>query len=130
VTGLDSSVVVRLLIGEPVAQAERARDFLDHLFTSGEQAVVSDLVVAEACFALQYHYQVPKKEALGALQQMFESGEVVGGGVASKILKTKNLATAKPGFVDRMIHQGYLKGDQDMASFEKKSGRLEGVQVL
>jgi hypothetical protein len=61
---------------------------------------------------------------------MFESGEVIGGGVAPRILKTNNLATAKPGFVDRMIHQGYLKDEQDMASFGKKSGRLEGVQVL
>ena len=129
-TGLDTSVVVRLLVGEPTAQAERAREFLDHLFISGEQAVVSDLVVSEAYFALQYHYQVPNEKALGALGQMFESGEVVGGGVAPKILKTKNIATANPGFVDRMIHLGYLQDGQEMATFEKKSGRLEGVQVL
>ena len=129
-TGFDTSVVVRLLIGEPIEQSERARGFLDQLFISGEQAVVSDLVVAEAYFALQYHYQVPKEKAIEALRQMFESGEVVGGGVAPKILKTKNLATANPGFVDRMIHLGYLQEGQEMVTFEKKSGRLEGVQVL
>lgn len=129
-TGLDTSVVVRLLVGEPLDQAERARRFLDHLFTTGEQAAVSDLVVAETYFALQYHYNVPKQEALQALRSMFDSGDVIGIGVAPKILKVKNLATAKPGFVDRMIHQGYLHDRQSMASFEKKSGRLEGVQVI
>lgn len=58
--GLDSSVVLRLLIGEPVELAEVAQAFLDELFELGKKAVISDLVVSEVYFALQYHYQVPQ----------------------------------------------------------------------
>lgn len=129
-TGLDTSVVVRLLVGEPAEQASRAQVLLDELFEAGEKACVSDLVVSEVYFALQYHYEVPKDEALESLRKMFDSGEIVGTGAAPAVLKAKNLAKAKPGFVDRLIHEGYRKERSGMATFEKKSRRLENVRVL
>jgi len=128
--GLDTSVVLRLLVWEPVEQAERARTFLDELFEAGEQAAVSDLVASEVYFALQYHYNVPKAEALKALRRLFDSGEFVATGEAAEVLRMKNLASANPGFVDRLIHRGYFGNDVSMATFEKKASRLEGVRVL
>ena len=46
--GLDTSVVLRLLIGEPRAQAEVARRRIERALVAGEKVVVTDLVVAEA----------------------------------------------------------------------------------
>lgn len=128
--GLDSSVVLRLLIGEPVELAEVAQAFLDELFELGKKAVISDLVVSEVYFALQYHYQVPKGEALDSLAALFDSGEILASGHADAVLKTKNLASSKPGFVDRLIHAGYVAEVDGMATFEKKSARLAGTRVL
>jgi predicted nucleic acid-binding protein len=129
-TGLDTSVVVRLLIGEPADQAERAKALLDELFTQGEQATVSDLVVSEVYFALQHHYGVPKKEAIAALRALFENGEVTGTGAAPKVLSEPRLASAKPGLIDRLIHQGYLAQDHNLATFEKQGRKLERTRVL
>lgn len=129
-TGLDSSVVVRLLVGEPVEQAVRAEALLDELFEAGEKASVSDLVVSEVCFALQYHYHVPKAAALKALKELLEAGEIVATGAALEVLRTPRLASAKPGFVDRLIHWGYLESGEPMATFERRAAKLEGVRVL
>ncbi len=128
--GLDTTVIVRLLVGEPVAQAKAAQVFLNELFESGEKAAVSDLVVSETYFALQYHYNVPKAEALDALDALFQSGEIVASGAAASVLKTKKLSSAKPGFVDRLIHSYYQEKYGAMATFEKKAARLEGARVL
>lgn len=128
--GLDTSVVVRLLIGEPIEQAALARDFLNELFVANEKAAVSDLVVSEVYFALQYHYAVPKAKALEALSSLFESGEIVATGIAATVLKMPNLAAAKPGFVDRLIQADYEKLFGSMATFEKKASRLPGTRVL
>ena len=128
--GLDTSVVVRLLIGEPIEQVALARGFLNELFVANEKAAVSDLVVSEVYFALQYHYAVPKAKALEALSSLFESGEIVATGIAATVLKMSNLATAKPGFVDRLIHADYEKLFGAMATFEKKASRLPGTRVL
>lgn len=72
--GLDTSVMLRLLLGEPADQAARAVALLDELSRGGHQAVVSDLVVAEAYFALQHHYGVSKRNALLGLRRLFADG--------------------------------------------------------
>ncbi|MEO6245081.1 MAG: PIN domain-containing protein [Opitutaceae bacterium] len=128
--GLDTSVVLRLLVGQPADQARRATEFLDELARRGDQPGVSDLVVAEAYFALQYHYAVPKKEALAALRRMFAEGEVIALGAAAEVLETPALATAKPGFIDRLIQAGYSAAGGTMATFEQASGKLAAVRVL
>ena len=128
--GLDTSAILRLLLGQPVDQARRAVAFLEELGGRGDKAVVSDLVVAEAYFALQYHYGVPKKEALSALRQMFADGEIESQGVAAEVLEAEGLASAKPGFVDRLIQGGYIRSGGSMATFEKASGKLKSVRVL
>ena len=128
--GLDTSVVLRLLIGQPADQAQRAVAFLEETARRGDQAVVSDLVVAESYFALQYHYGVPKKQALLALRRMFGDGEIEPQGVASEVLATDGLASAKPGFVDRLIQGAYVSAGGSMATFEKACGKLKSVRVL
>lgn len=128
--GLDTSVVVRLLVGEPADLANRAQAFLDEVAAEGEEVCVSDMVVAEAYFALQYHYAVPKSEALKALKAMFDSGDVRSAGAASEVLRTRNLSSANPGFIDRLIHQEYHLDGARMATFEKKSRRLIGTHII
>jgi len=128
--GLDTSVVLRLLLGQPADQAQRAAAFLDELARWGDKATVSDLVVAEAYFALQHHYGVPKKEALAALREMFADGEIESQGVAADVLAMDRLASAKPGLVDRLIQGGYLATGGSMVTFEKAAGKLKSVRVL
>ena len=128
--GLDTSVVVRLLVGAPADQAARAVRFLDDLQRRGDRAAVSDLVVAEAYYALHYHYGVKKADALLALRGMFEDGEILSPGSASEVLATPGLASSKPGFVDRLIHRGYAAAGSRMATFERASVKLGSVTRL
>ena len=129
-TGLDTSVLLRLLLGRPEDQAARAVAWLDELSRQGRQAVVSDLVVAEAYFALQHHYGLSKREALHGLRRLFAAGEILPLGAAAKVLAKDGLASAKPGFVDRMIHAAYLSQAQGMVTFERAAGKLDGTRVL
>ncbi len=128
--GLDTSVVLRLIVGQPEDQTRGAIAFLDDIRRSGHQAVIDDLVVAEAYFAAQYHYGVPKADALAALHRMFLAGEILSTGQAARILAMSGLASAKPGFVDRLIHASYTNSGESMATFEKSAGKLERVRVL
>ncbi|MEM1157182.1 MAG: PIN domain-containing protein [Verrucomicrobiota bacterium] len=128
--GLDTSVVLRLLVGEPEAQAAKAHALLDQLTEKNESALVSDLVVAEVYFALHYHYQVPKREALSALRHFLNAPEIENDGVALNVLATPKLESAKPGFVDRMIHQQYRNAAGGMVTFEKAAKKLTDTMVL
>ena len=123
-------MVMRLLVGEPQDQAQIARQDLERLAADGAQALVSDLVVSEAYFALQYHYAVPKKEALETLRLFLESGAVECLGVAGRVVATPNLETAQPGLVDRMIHEQYIEHADEMLTFEKAGRKLSRVRLL
>ena len=54
--GLDTSVVVRLLTGEPGSLAELARSKIAYELSKGREFVVSDIVIAESYFALTSAY--------------------------------------------------------------------------
>lgn len=128
--GFDSSVVLRLLIGEPEEQAQRAMARLNAIVAGGGQVVVSDMVVSEVYFALQYHYDVPKAEAIEVIRSFLESPEIACPGVVEEVIARRDLARANPGLVDRIIHAEYRRAGFRMATFEKASRKLPGVSVL
>lgn len=128
--GLDTSVVLRLILGEPTGQAEAARLWITGVLKAGNTTVVSDLVIAETYHALIYHYRLNKKEALGAIFQMLISRTVMAAGQAAAVLLEDKLATATPGFVDRLIHAGYLAEGDQWATFEKGASKMPKTMVL
>jgi predicted nucleic-acid-binding protein len=128
-TGLDTSFILRLLLGEPTDQAERAVEKLDEMKGRGEKGAVSDLVVSEAYFALQYHYGVPKQLALNKLKEFLQSPEIQATGQSLDVLAQSNLGRAKPGFVDRLIHAEYLQTTSGMLTFEKAAAKLNKVTI-
>ena len=129
--GLDTSVIVHLLVGEPKQQALAAHRFLDEMKTAGQGPVlVSELVISEAFFALRHHYAVPAAAALQALKALSNDERIRATPAALRVLATPNLATAKPGFLDRLIHGHYLESGVGMATFDKAAGRLPDTRVL
>lgn len=102
------------------------------LFQKGQVEIVSDLVVAEAYFALRAHYQVPKEDAVQALIKFLKSPFIAieEGGCALDALSDMVGVPAKPGFVDRLIHRQYQKCAGGMVSFEKAAAKLANVTIL
>ena len=129
--GIDTSVVLRLLTGEPVAQARAALGWLRKAKASGITPIISDLVVSEVCFALQHHFGVSKAEALRHIALLLTGGDILADGAVAMVLTTPGLATAKPGFLDRLIHEQYLRGGAaGMVTFEKAARTLPKVDLL
>lgn len=131
IAGLDTSVLVRVLTGEPEDLALSALRLVGERRRAGDRLFISDWVLAETYHALQYHYQVPKAEVLDALRDFLADEIVEGTGDAPAVLETSGLATAKPGFIDRVIHRNYLRsGADELVTFEKAAAKLPGVRVL
>jgi predicted nucleic acid-binding protein len=131
IVGIDTSVVVRVLTGEPRELALLALDYLLDREKAGDRVLVSDLVLAEAYYALQHHYGASKKEALNALGAFLASPGIEATGEAPAVISTPNLESAKPGFIDRVIHRTYLhSGVEEVATLERAAARLPQVRVL
>jgi len=128
--GLDTSVLVRLLVGEPADQTVLACEFMAGLEERGGRALVSNLVVAETYFACQHHYGVPKAKVLSALHDLLAKPTFLLHSALPDLLQREALATGRPGFIDRLIHAEYTAQGIPLATFEKAAARLEGAIVL
>lgn len=62
--GLDTSVIVRYLVGTPVAQARRATRLIDD---DGEECGVSIVALAECAHVLRTQYDVAQRDIIEAL---------------------------------------------------------------
>lgn len=126
--GLDTSVVVRLLVGVPVDQAEAARRALEG--QSRGSVAVSDLVIAESYFALRHHYDVPHGRAVAALSALLSDARIRSTGVAAQVLTQVAGKESNPGLIDRLIHAGYGVDDIGMLTFDRAAARLPDAKLI
>ncbi len=131
IVGLDTSVVVRVIVRDPPDLADRALAYVLERQVAGDVLRVSDWVIAEVYYALQHHYRVPKQEAIDALRQFTTSPGVEASREAVEVLATPALGSTNPGFMDRMMHLQYIhNGVTEVATFERASRKLARVRVL
>lgn len=128
--GIDTSVLVRLLIGEPIPLATKARDRLLEAHRAREAVIVSDLVIAEAYHALKFHYELDPADIRRALLAMLTSGLVQAetGSAALAVLQAKS--PGKAGLVDRLIQARYEADGMTTLTLDKaqaKIGRSEFI---
>ena len=127
---LDTSVVLRLLVSDPLPLFHRATMFLDDQIAAQGAVHVSDHVLAEAYFALQSFYKIPKVESLEMLASFTRHSGVTVTPVARAVLALPNLSTIKPGFVDRLIHGASRASGHSLVTFEKAAKKLPGTIIL
>jgi predicted nucleic acid-binding protein len=129
--GLDTSVIVRFLAGEPEQAAERARERISEALQAGHELVVSDLAVVESYYVLHKIYGIPRKAALKALLEFFRQPGFRGetGGVAAQAL-AEAAASARPGLADRMLLLGYRRECRQVLTLDQAFGKQDGAEFL
>ena len=128
--GIDTSIFVRLLTGDPAKDYEKTKAALEKILKDDPAAEieVSSLVIAEAYFALQHQYGVPKGEARTALVSVLTSGLVKplrGRGVLDALE-----AAREPGVLDRLIANDYEDQGLITVTNDRKMGRLARSRLL
>jgi predicted nucleic acid-binding protein len=125
--GLDTSVVLRLLTGEPAVEARFARARIERAHAAADQVIVTDLVLAEAYFALHHHYGLTKDDARSHLRRMALSGVVA-------VVPPEAVSALEPsagaGLADRLIHARHRSTGAITLTFDKKISALEGAVRL
>ena len=127
---LDTSFVIRLLTRDPLPLFQRATAFLRQWEEGETRFLVPDLVLAETYFALQHHYSFSKEDALATLLAFSRYAAISVSSYAGKTLALPQLATAKPGFVDRLIHGASETAGTLLVTFEKSARHLPNTLVL
>ncbi len=126
--GLDTSIVLRLLVGEPEEQANAAQAYLNDCCLDGIQVFISDIVVGETYHALIHHYEATKEEAINALLKLLSSPMISTSGHAVSILNEYRGTGAD--LMDRLIRINFLEVAHEVITFDKDFSKLPNVTRL
>ena len=120
-------VVVRLLVGVPDDQAQRAKERLEQALAAGHTLVVTDLAIDESYHALHHHYGMPKPQARALLERFVASG-IVRLDPQSSLPALAHATGA--GLVDRLIHARHRALAAITLTFDRRHAQLEGAERL
>jgi predicted nucleic-acid-binding protein len=126
--GLDTNVLVRLLIEDDAAQSRRARKLVDAAIAAEETVFISLPVLLETEWVLRSRYEVPPLEILTLFRAALESRELAfedEGAVEEALF---NWQAGPSGFADCLIvaHNRQL-GCRSTATFDAHAARLPGA---
>jgi len=127
--GIDTSILVRLVTGDPENGFEHCVRKLTALIERDDAEVfASNQVIGEAYIALQHHYGVSKSDARGALASVLKSGLVAplnGAGVFAALE-----ADVGCGLLDRLIADDYRRAELITLTLDRKMSALPQVRRL
>ena len=127
--GIDTSILVRLLTGDPEDGYHRCVEVLTG-FVEGEGAEVfaSNQVIGEAYVAVQHHYGVTKAAARAALTSVLSSGLIAPVNGASVFAALQ--AEGGCGLLDRLIADDYRRAELDTLTLDRRMAALAGCHML
>lgn len=127
--GIDTSVLVRLAVGQPERDFQRCLEALRALVEDeGREIFASNQVIGEACVAIQHHYRVSDVDARGALIDVLTSGLVapLNGQAVIQALQTRE----GPRLFDRLIAADYSRAGLETLTLDRRTGNLPNVRNL
>ena len=122
--GIDTSILVRLMTGDPAKDFARTVKALENLIEKhpGAGILASNQVIGEAYVAVRHHYGISKADARAALLSVLSSGLVAplnGPAVLVAIRQTEGC-----GLLDRLIVDDYSKHGMKTLTHDRKMGVL------
>ena len=127
--GIDTSVLVRLITGEPAdAFAHCVEQLRAMIEEDGAEIFASNQVVGEAYVTTQHHYGLSGDDVRTALLATLQSG-LVSPQRGRPVLDALE-ASGGPGLFDRLIADGYANASLDVLTLDRKMAALPGARRL
>ena len=126
--GIDTNVLIRLLVSDDAEQTRRARKLVDQAVSRDEPVLVSLPVLVETEWVLRSRYGLSREAVLGVFRAALESRELSFEDEPALEEALFQWTDSACGFSDCLIaaHSRRL-GCRTTATFDVKAGRLPGT---
>ncbi len=126
--GVDTSVLIRLITGEPPETYASCVQALQTLARQGTRVFASNQVIGEAFVTARIHYGMSIDDAKAGLLDVFQSELIVpsNGETVLAALRTQG----GPGLMDRLIVDGYLRTGLVTLTLDRRMATLGGAQLV
>ena len=127
--GIDTSVLMRLLTGEPPdAFEDCVRKLAAMIEDDGAELFASNQVIGEVYVAVRHHYCVTRDDARAGLLDVLSSGLVapLNGRTVIEALE----ASGGAGLFDRLIADDYARAGMEVLTLDRRMSALPGARRL
>lgn len=129
--GLDTNVVVRLLLADDQAQTQRVVRFLERAQADSTTVMLTLEVIQEVEWVLRGSAKKTKSEFLGIARKLLETRdiEIDNEAILEQALRTYEKSTADFSECLFLAHYRQL-GCDTMLTFDTKAARMTGVELV
>lgn len=129
--GLDTNILVRLVIEDDPVQLQKARDFLDANCSADEPGFVNRVTLCEMVWVLTSNYSLQRAEIARHIADLIVSTDIVVEDVAAVRAAAIRYAQTNVGFAGLLIAEtNRAAGCTATATFDKRAARLDGFMAV
>ena len=129
--GIDTNVVVRLIVDDDPKQAAAARDYIRDRCTPDDPGYISNIVLAEVAWILTRGYGYSRNDIADAIERVMETAQLQVESSTDVAAALADYRRGPAGFTDCLI--GHLNRTADCThtvTFDRKAAKLAGFELL
>jgi predicted nucleic-acid-binding protein len=129
--GIDTNVLIRLIVADEPKQTAVARDFIRDQCTPDDPGFISNVVLAEVAWILARGYGYSRDEIANAIERIMETSQLQVESSTDVASALADYRHGPSGFTDCLI--GHLNRTAECShtvTFDRKAAKLKGFQLL
>lgn len=129
--GIDTNLLLRLIVSDDPKQAVAARDFLRFNCSAEEPGYVCHIVLVEMVWTLAKAYGYPRDRIADAIEQLLETAQLDVESSNDVAVAAKDYRSGTADFADCLLARVNLAaGCTHTVTFDRKAAKLSGFQLL
>jgi predicted nucleic-acid-binding protein len=129
--GIDTNVIVRLVVNDDERQSRAAEAFIAEHGGTGEPCYVSDLVLIETVWVLERHYGYDRAMVCDVLKGLLDAAQLEFSSPIDIAAAVEDFRHSRTEFADCLIGRAnVLAGCSHTVTFDRKAAKLAGFKLL
>lgn len=129
--GIDTNLLLRLIVGDEPKQAVTAREFLRERCSADDPGYVCHIVLVELVWTLARAYGHPRERIAAAIEQILETAQLDVESSNDVAAAVKDYRTGTADFADCLLARvNSASGCSHTVTFDRKAAKLKGFELL
>lgn len=128
--GLDTKVLLRLLLADDPGQAQRAREYIEQA-SAAERCWINRVVLCEVIWVLERSYRYLRNQIASTIELLLEADEIQIENTAVVRSALYAYRVSQAGFADCLIGMSNgFAGCERTATFDRKAAELDEFELI
>lgn len=129
--GIDTNLLLRLIVGDEPKQAVTAREYLRGWCSADEPGYVCHIVLVELVWTLARAYGYPREKIAAAIEQILETAQLDVESSNDVAAAVKDYRSGTSDFADcLLVRVNSAAGCSHTVTFDRKAAKLKGFELL